>query len=77
MLYEKKLTYCGTSNKNRKGPPDQIKTVKEWENELPAFFWKKDSPVMSFSCKSKSGRNVLLISTGNEDPDLCPEPHKK
>ena len=29
MLYEKKLTYWGTSNKNRKGPPDQIKTVKE------------------------------------------------
>ena len=28
MLYEKKLTYCGTINKNRKGLPAKIKTVK-------------------------------------------------
>ena len=34
MLYEKKLTYCRTINKNRKGLPAKIKTVKSSYNSF-------------------------------------------
>ena len=77
MPYERKLTYRGTTNKNRKGLPAEIKIVKERENELSAFFWKNVNPVMLVSYVPKTGKNVLLISTGPEDADICPEPHKR
>ena len=72
----KKLTYCGTRNKNKKNLPAKTKTVKESENEFSAFFWKKDTPVALVSYVPKPGKNLLLISTGHEDPDICPEPHQ-
>ena len=55
MLYEKKLTYHRTINKNRKELPAEIKTVKEQENKSSVFFWKKDSLVMYVP---KRGKNV-------------------
>ena len=77
MLFEKKLTYSGTINKNRKGLLTEIKTVKERENESSVFFWKKDSLFMLVSYVPTPGKNMLLISTGHEDPDICAELHKK
>lgn len=38
MLHEKNFTYSGTINKNRKGLPTEIKTVKEQENDSSPFF---------------------------------------
>ena len=70
------MTYCGTRNKNKKNLPAKTKTVKESENEFSAFFWKKDTPVALVSYVPKPGKNLLLISTGHEDPDICPEPHQ-
>ena len=37
MLHEKNFTYSGTINKNRKGLPTEIKTVKEQENDSSPF----------------------------------------
>ena len=75
ILYEKNLTYRRTINKNRKGLPADIKTVKERANES-AFFWKRKCSHVS-SVVPKLGKNVLLISTGHEDPDICREPYTK
>ena len=62
MLHEKNFTYSGTINKNRKGLPTEIKTVKEQENDSSPFFWKKDSPVMLVSYALKPDKNAVLKS---------------
>ena len=77
MLYEKELTYWGKINKNGKGLPAEIKTVKEQENELSTYFWKIESPAMLVLHVLKSGKNVLLISIGDEGHDIRPDLHKK
>ena len=77
QLFKRNLTYCGAVMANRKGLPTKIKSVKERELNSSVFMWKKDSPVMVVSYCPKKKKNVLLITTSHEDPDICEEPHKK
>ncbi len=79
-LHRQKLTYVGTVMSRRVGVPTEFKKkeiIKEREVLSTKFKWKKDSPVMMTSYVPKKGKNVLLMSTMHEDPDICPDPEKK
>ena len=62
---------------NRKGLSVTLKTDKGREVLSSEFMWKNNSPVMIVSYCPKPNKNVLLVSTGHGEPDICDAPHRK
>ena len=76
-LYQNKSKYVGPIMPNNKGLRFALKTAKEWGVLSSKFIWKNYSPVIIVSYCPKPNNNILVVSTGHSEVDLCKTFHKK
>ena len=65
-LLEKRITYIGTMQLNRKWIPDEAKEAKNRELLSPEIYWDESSPlsISSYVVKTSKGKKkVILLST--------------
>ena len=61
-------TVVGTINSNRQHVPEEMKSVKDRQVNSTTFAWS--GPVMMLSYVPKAKKNVLLVSSQHDQPDV-------
>jgi hypothetical protein len=75
LLQNDKLTIVGTVNRNRVHIPDEMKQVVGRVDLSTKFAWSGTVMLLSYVPKAK--KNVLLLSTEHDQPDISQRPDRK
>jgi hypothetical protein len=70
-----RLTVVGTINANRQHVPEEMKSVKGRQLYSTQFAWS--GPVMMLSYVPKAKKNVLLVSSQHDQPDISQRADRK
>jgi Transposase IS4 len=75
LMTNHKTTIVGTINANRQHVPDEMKSVKGRELNSTQFAWS--GPIMMLSYVPNANKNVLLVSTQHDQPDISQRADRK